>query len=211
MDSAKTFELDLKRDCAVLTFNSKLSAFELDEMQDVLGDVLRALDEARCTAVVIDLSQFEFLGSAQLSVLVRIWKAIKDKNGKMVVQTAVPVIKEVLHTAGLDTLWRIADTRAQAYQHLGLQKDGRVPMSFVWPTIGLMALAASAAALAISLRWSGSIDPPVIWSTQLACAIIALTAGVWTVIRGSGMSRGLGAGMAAAGMLLAVVEAFRLP
>lgn len=210
MDPGKLFELDLKPDCAVLAVSSQLSSYQLEDMQDVLDNVLQSLDGAKCAAVVIDLSNIEFLGSAQLTTLVRIWKSIKDRSGRMVVQTASPVITEVLHTAGLDTLWQIADTRPAAYLCLGLQKDGRAPMSFVWPTIGLAALVASAVALAISVRWSDIIAPRVTLTTQLACATIALTAGVWTVIRGSGLSRGLGAGMAAAGMLLAAVEALRL-
>jgi anti-anti-sigma factor len=210
LDPAKVFELELRHDYAVLSVSSRLGAFELEEMQDVLGDVVARLDGARCTSVIIDLSAFDFLGSAQLTMLVRIWKSIKDKSGRMVVQTSVPVIKEVLHTAGLDTLWQIVDTRHAAYKSLGLQRDGRPPISFVWPAIGLAALVSSALALAISVRWSGSIDARAIWTTQVACAAVALTAGVWIIIRGSGLSRGLGIGMAAAGMLLAAVEVLRL-
>jgi hypothetical protein len=161
--------------------------------------------------VIVDLTTLDYLGSAQLTLLVRIWKAIKEYNGRMVVELKGAVVREVLKTAGLLNVWDVAESREAAFALLGLAPDGRRKVSLTLPTIGLIALTAALAGVCLTIWRSNLVDARIALGGQLACAGIALVAGLWTSIRGWGARRGLGAAMVVSSAVLAVTIVFNHP
>lgn len=210
LDAGKSFELERRAGFARLAISPNLNAFHWADVERSAAEILAALESSKAGAVIVDLSTLDYLGSAQLTLLVRVWKAIKAGQGKMVVLSSAPVVREVLNTAGLGALWEFADTLPSAYQVVGLQSDGRTRMSIVWPIIGIVALTGALAGLCASLFAEG-IDSRVSLIIQLGFSAIALISGTWIVIRGSGARRGLGVCMVVAGALLAVVEFLHVP
>ncbi len=211
MDAAKSFEVERHPAYWRLTLGPQLNAFHWEDLQKSSQEMLGELEKGRHRAVIVDLTQLDYLGSAQLTVLVRVWKVIKEQSGRMIVEVKGPLVREVLKTAGLLNVWELAESRAVAFQMLGLQADGRQKMSLVMPAIGLAALAAAFAGAALTIWRAGAIDARVVLAGQLACSAIALGAGLWTTIRGSGVRRGLGAGMVVVSALVAVAVVFHHP
>jgi len=211
MDAARSFELDYQSGYARLLLSADLNAFHWDDIQRSAAEILAELGRTRPRAVIVDLTTLDYLGSAQLTLLVRIWKTIKEYDGRMVVELKGSVVREVLKTAGLLNVWEVAQSRAEAFTMLGLQPDGRPRVSMVLPTIGLLALTAALVGVCISIWRANLIDPRIAVAGQLACAGIALLAGLWTSIRGWGARRGLGAGMVVASAVLAVTIVFNHP
>jgi len=211
VDAAKSYEFERQPGYCRLTLGAELNAFHWEDLQRNSQEILNELASGRHRAVIVDLTQLDYLGSAQLTVLVRIWKAIKERNGRMIVELKGPVVREVLKTAGLLNVWEFAETRGAAFQMLGLQADGRQQMSLVLPAIGLAALAAAFAGTCLTVWRPDAVDARAVLAGQLACSAIGLGAGLWTAIRGSGVRRGLGAGMVVTSAFVAVAVVFHHP
>lgn len=211
LETAKPYDLDRQTGYVRLTLSPNLNAFHWADVERSGSDILKGLQEPAARAVIIDLSALDYLGSAQLTLLVRVWKTIQERSGRMAVLVTAPVVREVLKTAGLSSLWEIVETRGEAFSSLGLQADGRPRMPMTWPIIGLVALAGALAGLCASVMKAEGIDARISLVVQLACSAVALASGLWTVIRGSGARRGLGVGMVVASALLAVVEVLQTP
>jgi anti-anti-sigma factor len=206
LDSGKTFELEHQHGCARLVLNPNLNASNWADIERSGVDMLSAVESTKSSGVIVDLSSLDYLGSAQLALLVRLWKATKARNGRMVVLVTAPVVREVIKTAGLSSLWEFADSLPNAYASLGMSSSGGVSAGKLSTIIGLVALAGAVAVLGLSLAKVGGLDAKTSLVIQLSCSGVALLAGLWTVIRGTGVSRGLGIAMVVLSPLLAVAE-----
>jgi anti-anti-sigma factor len=211
VDAAKTFEFDRQPAYARLALAGELNAFHWDELQRSAQEILTELEKSRDRTLIIDLTKLDYLGSAQLTLLVRIWKVIKGRDGRMIVELKGPVVREVLKTAGLLNVWEVAESRDGAFRLLGLQADGRQKMSAALPLIGLAALVAAIAGIGVAIARPQAAHHTVLLAGELATSAIALGAGLWTAIRGSGARRGLGAGLVVASALVAVAAVFTHP
>jgi len=203
-----SFEIECTPAYARLALDAKLNAFHWADIERSATEILSALESARSRFVIVDLSTLDYLGSAQVALLLRVWKSIKAREGRMIVQVTAPVVREVLKTAGLMALWEFTETREGAFRILGLRADGKKKLSALLPAIGLLALGAALALVCISMSKSNLVDSKVSLAIVLSCSAVALAAGFLTAIRGSGLRRGMGAGIVIAGALLAAAGLF---
>lgn len=210
-DAGTCFQFEKKRTHAELKIDAALNSFHWDDVERSVTEILQHVEPLAEPELFVDLSGLEYLGSAQLTLLVRVWKAVKEKQGRMVALVTAPVVREVITTAGLHTLWHVVDSRPAGYIALGLQADGRPRMSLAWPLVGLLALLTATVGFAASLLNAEAVDAKSSLVIQSIALGLSLAAGLWTVVRGSGMRRGLGVGMVVASMLLAAVEVMKLP
>ncbi|MFN0053357.1 MAG: STAS domain-containing protein [Planctomycetales bacterium] len=211
MEPGKLYEMQQHRGYVRVTISPQLNAFQWADVERCGAEILKTIETKKSQPVLVDLSSLDYLGSSQVALLVRLWKAIKAAQGKMVVLVTTPVVRDVLQTAGLAALWDFAESPAGAYHLLGLQADGRPRMSLAWPIVGMVALAGALAGLCASLLNAEGLDAKLSLTLQLSCSAVALLTGLWTVVRGTGLRRGLGVGMVIASALLAVVEVFQAP
>ncbi|MHC4177758.1 MAG: STAS domain-containing protein [Planctomycetota bacterium] len=86
--------------------------------QPVLGEISRVLlseaSRADPPRVVLDLSGTNYIGSAFVELLVRVWKRLTQRGGTMVLCGLRPFCVEVLRATRLDRLWKAFPTRDQA-------------------------------------------------------------------------------------------------
>ncbi|MBX3441272.1 MAG: STAS domain-containing protein [Planctomyces sp.] len=64
--------------------------------------------------LVIDLRQTEFFGSSFIEILFRVWKRLKERNGRFALLNSNPYCLEVLKVTHLDSLWPICDALEEA-------------------------------------------------------------------------------------------------
>lgn len=64
--------------------------------------------------VIVDLAKLDFLASLGIRTLVTTCKALRSKNGGMVLLSPQPNIEQVLRSSGIDTIIPIAKDRADA-------------------------------------------------------------------------------------------------
>jgi anti-anti-sigma factor len=110
-----------------LSLDREICIVEVDPLQDLadekaveqFGDALyshvRTLASPR---VVVDLVHARFIGSTVIEALLRTWKHIKSRHGKLAVCGLNAACREVLAVSKLDSLWRAYETREEAVQEL---------------------------------------------------------------------------------------------
>lgn len=213
MSAEKSFEIECTPAYARLGLDAQLNAFHWADIERSATEILAALEAGKARFVIVDLSTLDYLGSAQVALLLRVWKSVKARDGKLIVQVTAPVVREVLKTAGLTALWEFTETREGAFQILGLRPDGRRKrsLSAVLPIVGCLALAAALGLVCISIWKATLVDSKVSLAAVLSCSAVALAAGLWTAVRGGGLRRVMGAGMIVAGLLLAAAGYFNSP
>lgn len=100
---------------------------------DNIGTSVLERMNARLTAgrskpgFIVDLSALNYMGSAMVALVVRLWKAAREKNARMVVVNDDPMVLEVLELAGLTQVWTIVQTRQDALKTLGVSEKKPEP------------------------------------------------------------------------------------
>ena len=69
-----------------------------------------------CRALIIDLSGVEFMASMGLRSLVKCGKAIRGKQGRVVLLSPRHVVAEVIHASGIDDLIPVCLSEAAALE-----------------------------------------------------------------------------------------------
>lgn len=92
----------------------------LDEwrMSDFRDLVLDAVKKADPPLLLLDLSRTTYIGSSFIGVLIRGWKRLRDRQGRLALCNVCPTCADVLHVSKLDTIWDIYSTRDEARQAL---------------------------------------------------------------------------------------------
>lgn len=89
-------------------------------INDLGNHVVEELNLRKNPVCIMDLSELSYMGSSVVALLVRIWKEVKAKNGKMVIVTNHPMVKEIIELAGLDKIWSIHPILNAARKSLGV-------------------------------------------------------------------------------------------
>ena len=104
-----------------------VTVFQVDRQYDSLDEVkvgefsallMDAVEGAPHPLLLLDLGDTTFIGSGFLGVLVRAWKRIRDRKGRMALCRVNPLCGEVLRASKLDTIWEIYSTRDEAQRAL---------------------------------------------------------------------------------------------
>ncbi|HEV3021306.1 MAG TPA: STAS domain-containing protein, partial [Pirellulales bacterium] len=80
--------------------------------------LLGAVATAEPPALVVDLSRTRFIGSSFLGVLIRAWKRLRDRDGRMALCCVPANCTEVLRVSKLDSVWSIYPTRDDAVREV---------------------------------------------------------------------------------------------
>jgi anti-anti-sigma factor len=101
-----------------------VTIIELGERYDSLDDesleslerlLLDAIDDSYPPTLLLDLSKTRIIGSRFIGLLVRAWKRIQERQGRMGLCCVPPFCREALITTRLyDTLWKAYGTREDA-------------------------------------------------------------------------------------------------
>lgn len=156
------------RNSARLILTPEINQVPWDVVEKCGDKVVAGLRECRATSLLVDLTPLDFLGSAQVALLARIWKALSAQQGKMVVHVTSPVVRDVLKTAGLHRLWRIVESHEQGLEKLGVNESGIRVVPTRWTIFpGLVALASLVVA---AISWKGPSD----WKTGCGWSALIL-------------------------------------
>jgi len=156
-----------QRNAARVTLTPEINQVPWDIVEQCGDRVVAGLQECRATSLLVDLTPLDFLGSAQVALLARIWKALSAQQGKMVVHVTSPVVRDVLKTAGLHRLWRIVDSHEQGLEKLGVNESGVQVVPVRWTVFPGLTAVISLILAAIS--WKGPED----WRTWSSWAALA--------------------------------------
>lgn len=185
---------------SVLSFYPLINEGQWGNVSEVGTEILNRLESIRSPAVVVDLSPLDYMGSAQVALLVRIWKSLKKMQGKMVVQCPGAMVREVLTIAGLKSLWNIVETREAALKSLNVSERSIVMSSApgtsssvgtLMTMIALVGAIGAAAVLVVKMQGSAA-NKNALLIMEIAFAQVGLIAGIGGAILGWGIWRAMG-------------------
>lgn len=183
--------------CSVIALLPELNEAQWADIEKVGNDLLARLNSAPSPTFLVDLSDLNYMGSAMVALIVRLWKAAKERKGDMVVVNRHELVFEVLKLAGLTKLWTIVDSREKGFAELGV--SSRVFSSGPQAGPGLLVMGIIAVVGAIAGLWLQLSSPPVGTGAKLAKAIefgfaaLGLVAGTMMLVReGSQMRKNIG-------------------
>ncbi|MCY2967490.1 MAG: STAS domain-containing protein [Planctomycetota bacterium] len=200
-------DFEAKRGCGRLTLDPEVNNSAWDVVERSGTQVISQLEKEKVTSLIVDLSPLNYLGSAQVALLVRVWKALSARNGKMVVQVNSPVVRDVLKTAGLNRLWEFVDSQAKAYEFLGVNPDGVHTVNPVWTFVGGVTAVAALVATALELFQPELLGATADW-IAIGNASIAIFAGLFVALRAGGIPRLMGIIILLAGLGVCGVQLY---
>ena len=94
-------------------------SLDLNVLDEFAETLVAAAVEADPPWLLLDMSQTEYVSSSFIELLVRAWRVIERREGRMALCGVQPFCLEVLETTRLDVLWPIYPTRGEALAGLG--------------------------------------------------------------------------------------------
>lgn len=157
---------------SVFVLEARLKDCEWHAIEQTGAQVISELETIEPPILLIDLTELDYMGSSAVALLVRIWKLIKGRDGKVAVVNRNNVIQDMLKIAGLTKLWDVVPRREEAMHLLGVSEQAKITKreTRLLTIVGPMALLAAGAGLA---AWYWRPDSLPLWS-------------FWALIAGAG-------------------------
>ncbi len=210
MTSSKTsYHFEKFDGVSVIALLSELNDVPWADIESIGLTILEQMDAQKKPLFLIDLGALTYMGSAMVALVVRIWKSVKTRNGKMAVINNDEMVREVLSIAGLDEVWTIVDTRAEGLKVMGVSarrirsqevtlrsaKENR--KSEKWGTGMAVLTLLTVAVAAIGLYWllvpqDFIKDQRIVQGLLFGGSLLGLISGMVTTAIGFGIKRGIG-------------------
>ncbi len=117
--SGTPYRFDKADGYAVVSLEPDLNNAQWSDIEKIGTDLLGQLGSLNSRAMLVDLSSLNYMGSAMVALIVRLWKSVKEDDGRMVVVNTDPNVFEVLKLAGLHKVWTVVETKEQGIKALG--------------------------------------------------------------------------------------------
>ncbi len=211
MSDTAPFQMETDRNLVIVTILPQMISIPWADIEQVGTQVTTQVQALTAPKVVVDLTPLDYMGSAQVALIVRIFKIVKDNRGTMVVVNQHPIVQEVLTLAGLNKLWTIVRTRDEGLERLGVplvrRSAGQGRLSAWLGLTGVLVASAALAAIYTHASWWPERTAVI---TALAASAIGFASGLIAALRGQGSSRSLGTGVLLAGVVLLMAAVFTL-
>jgi anti-anti-sigma factor len=216
MSTQLPYRLEINNRLAIVTLLPELNEVPWADIEKVGSEILSRIQNLNSPQLLVDLCPLNYMGSAQVALVVRMFKTVKEKNGKMVVANRDPMVLEVLSLAGLNKVWTIVDSRERALSMLGGgslmggSSSSAAASAEGNPMPGMVALVAALIAAIFAVIHLA--NPNLIPSRGdifggLAAAAVAFLAGLWAM---NGGNRNIGIGVIVASMAILLYGVFEL-
>jgi anti-anti-sigma factor len=108
------FAIDRVGDTVIITPTSDLSELVYQSIVSGASQVLSVLNDPSAKNVVVDLHRTDYFGSTALAFLVRLWKRVTERKGRMALCNLSEHEQEILRVTKLDGLWPLVSSRGEA-------------------------------------------------------------------------------------------------
>ena len=210
--SPAPYRIETNRGRVILALMPELNEVPWADIERIGAELVSRLQDLPNPALLVDLCALNYMGSAQVALVVRLFKTVKERGGRMVVANRDAMVQEVLTLAGLDKLWTISPSPEHGLKLLGGGHDeGEELARGGWQGwAGVVCILASAAGL-IAVLTNASWLPAssAVW-LEFGAAAAGFFFGLWSVLKGSGAARTLGAGVLVGSLALMLNSVFAL-
>jgi anti-anti-sigma factor len=189
--------------CLTITLLPELNDKQWADIERVGTEIVDRISAAPSPKVLVDLTPLSYMGSAMVALIVRLYKTVNSRGGKMVVVNQHELVQEVLKLAGLTKLWTILPNRQEAFSSLGVRAtaasisgSGGGGTPFQPNGMGLVAagvIGTFGTLIFLALQFSSSPPVPqkIALMIEIAFAFVGLGAGMF-LLNQTGNRRNLG-------------------
>ncbi|MBA4029682.1 MAG: hypothetical protein C0478_02035 [Planctomyces sp.] len=207
LTKSNSYQLTLDGGQLVLKLLPGMTEAPWSEIEQAGFEAVSEVQKLSKPQVVVDLTELTYIGSSQVALVIRVWKAVKVQDGSMVVATANSTVREVLALSGLDRIWKLVDTSEEAKTALGRRDVEPDLPAEESPTSPLPAYALLAACFIgilglVAFGVGATMPGRILLSVG---GVLALIAGFWGLITTSGILRLFAGSGATAGIALLLI------
>jgi anti-sigma B factor antagonist len=101
-------------ECTIVELGPSYDSLDVDALDEAGSVLLTQAAIAEPPRLIIDLSQTAFVGSTFIELLVRTWKLLGQRGGRMALCGLHPFCIDVFRVTRLETLWDVYATRNDA-------------------------------------------------------------------------------------------------
>lgn len=192
---------------AVITLLPELNKVPWADIDTIGTKLLGRMDTQRTPSFLIDLEALNYMGSAMVALVVRLWKSVKERNGKMAVVNSDDMVLEVLKLAGLAKVWTIVDSREAGFKALGVSErnqhsqgdasssadDAGAGGGTLAAVLAFLLLVAGGGGLFLLLEPQDFVkDQRMALGAMFGGCLLGLIAATAAAVSGSGFKRGFG-------------------
>jgi anti-sigma B factor antagonist len=113
-EPTKVFEVEREGPTLVVTALTNLRESDYSKIEAGATDILNLIGSGTIKNVIVDFHKTDYYGSTALGFFVRLWKRIRECNGRMAFCAVSDHEKEILKVTNLDGLWPIYASREEA-------------------------------------------------------------------------------------------------
>lgn len=159
-----------------------LSAAPWPEVEKVGNEVVGEVDRQEAPRCLIDLTALDNMRSADVALIVRIWKAVKNRNGKVAVVCNNDLVLKVISLAGLDKVWTIVETREEGLEHLGVKAMSGSALPVMLAILALLGSLTSLAGCGLHVmeQTEASLIHGLIYGGAGSAVLLGLLAAIFT-------------------------------
>ena len=114
MPTTGAFEVEREGETVIVTPRMDLRELDYQEIEAGARDILRLLEDNAIKNVVLDFHKTDYYGSTALGFFVKLWKRIRDRDGRMAFAGLSEHEREILTVTHLDGLWPVCSSREEA-------------------------------------------------------------------------------------------------
>lgn len=103
----------------ILCPHSPLNTLNEAEITAETLELLEVINHSPAANLIVDLQQEEYLVSAFLGAVVRLWKRVGERGGRLVMCNVSDKVFQILRATKLHTSWPIHGSREDALHALG--------------------------------------------------------------------------------------------
>jgi anti-anti-sigma factor len=183
--------------CLTVTLLPELNDKQWADIERVGSEIVERISGAPSPKVLVDLTPLSYMGSAMVALIVRLYKTVNSRGGKMVVVNQHELVFEVLKLAGLTKLWTIVGTRQEAYATLGIKATapstggGLATGGMGLVAAGVIGTVGTLVGLALQFSPNPPLAPRYAMFIEIAFAFLGLGAGMF-LLNQAGNRRNLG-------------------
>jgi anti-anti-sigma factor len=100
----------------IITIKGRLDA----SSSTVAGNAIEKIMKEDCSRILFNFSELEYLSSGGLKVILAVAKELKRKEGKLILCSLNPFVKEIFVISGFDSMIPIADSVESGIRHLNV-------------------------------------------------------------------------------------------
>jgi len=208
MTTLSAYRLERDQARTIVALLPELNEAPWSDIDRIGTEIVQRLHEVASPALLVDLCSLQYMGSSQVALVVRLFKTVKERGGKMVVANRDPMVLEVMTLAGLNKLWTITPSREDALRLLGGSGETNGNAGHWQGWLGTVCVAASLVGLIATISRATWMAPNMAIALEFTAAGVAFLFGLWGVLKGSGGPRVLGAGVVVGSVALLLSSAF---